>query len=348
MHIAYTLGGICLASLVTLFLLPFVYFVAVFMAIAFIIAFFFILISDGDIMLMIYDKLHLDGDNLRGKVVWLSGASSGIGEHIAYKLSTKGCKIILSARRKDELERVKETCVSKYGAKNGDLLVMPLDLTDFESHRGEAHDVISHFGKLDILINNAGKSQRSLCEDTSLEVTHRIVNINFIGTVSLTKAVLPHMLARKSGQIVNISSTAGKFGVPLSTSYSATKHAIQGFFNSLRPEVYHRNVTVTNVCPGPVVSDVVINAFQEDIDQPAIKQDMGVGERDQRSIMSTDRCAHLTVVAMANNLDEAWVSRQPVLLFMYLSQYIPSAFLWMFKRSANKRIEDFRKRQKGK
>ncbi|XP_071963239.1 dehydrogenase/reductase SDR family member 7-like isoform X1 [Antedon mediterranea] len=348
MQLVYKLGGVCLASLILLFLLPFVYFIAVFMTIAFIIAFFLILISDGDLTLMFYDKINPDGDNLSGKVVWLTGASGGIGEHIAYKLATKGCKIVLSARRESELKRVQDNCINDHGAKGGDIWILPLDLTDFESHRQLAQDVISRFGKIDILINNGGVSQRSLGVNATLEVTQQLVNVNFIGTVSITKSVLPHMLSRKSGQIVNISSVAGKFGPTLSSSYAATKHAIQGYFNTLRAEVYRQNVTITNVCPGPVVSNVFTNAMRDDIDQPTYKKDLQLAERDPRSVMPTERCAHLTTVALANNLHEAWISKQPVLLFTYVSQYMPSIFSWLNVRSGHKRIEAFQKIQKEK
>jgi short-subunit dehydrogenase len=113
-------------------------------------------------------------------------------------------------------------------------------------------------GKIDIVVLNAARSQRGIIERTVLAIDREIFDLNVIGTFSMTKAVLPYMIERKSGHLVAISSVAGKMGAPVSGSYSATKHALQGFFNTLRYEVADRNITVTTVCPGPVVSMVFL------------------------------------------------------------------------------------------
>uniref|UniRef100_A0A2C9KEQ5 Dehydrogenase/reductase SDR family member 7 n=1 Tax=Biomphalaria glabrata TaxID=6526 RepID=A0A2C9KEQ5_BIOGL len=168
-------------------------------------------------------------ENLSGKVVWITGASSGIGEHIAYQLASVGCKLVLSARRKEELERVKQTCLlsSRNKISDEDVLILPLDVVKFESHKAAVQKVLDHFHKIDILLNNAGKFQKSGWKDTELEIDREIFELNVLGPVSLTQAVLPHMTERNKGQLVVMSSLAGIMGAPFSRSYCSSKHALQ-------------------------------------------------------------------------------------------------------------------------
>ncbi|XP_067098878.1 dehydrogenase/reductase SDR family member 7 isoform X2 [Osmerus mordax] len=205
---------------------------------------------------------------LKGLVVWITGASSGIGEELAYQLAGCGSSLILSARRTDELNRVKLGCLKCSDLQDEDILVLPLDLLERESHDAKTKAAFQHFGRIDILINNGGRSQRSLFVETSVDVYQALMDLNFLGTVSLTKQVLLHMTQRGSGSIVTISSVAGLIGVPLSTGYSASKHALQGFFNSLRTELSdHPKILISTVCPGPVQSQVVQNAFTHTLEK---------------------------------------------------------------------------------
>ncbi|KAL9982697.1 hypothetical protein ACROYT_G004773 [Oculina patagonica] len=190
--------------------------------------------QDGDFTLLIYEKIGQDpAVALRGKVVWITGASSGIGEYLAYQLAKYGCKLVLSARRKAELDRVKDKCAaiatgldSSFN-KDQDILVLPLDLQKFGTHEKLAQDVLKHFGKVDILVNNGGRSQVSLVKKAPLKVDRALLDLNLLGTISLTKAVLPHMIERHEGQIVVVSSILGKFGFPLRATYCASKYALQ-------------------------------------------------------------------------------------------------------------------------
>jgi len=172
--------------------------------------------SDCDAVLHFYERFAKKPDKrLRGKIIWITGASSGIGEHLAYKLAQFGCKLVLSARRKDELERVKTQCLNLASkifplTFDEDFLVVPLDVTDFTSHSNCAATVFQHFGKIDFLVNNAGILQLGLASESDLDVDLSVLNINVLGTISLTKAVLPHMVRSKSGQIVVLSSASGK------------------------------------------------------------------------------------------------------------------------------------------
>lgn len=195
----------------------------------------------------------------KDKVIWITGASSGIGEHLAYAFAKQGAELILSARNEEELKRVQQNCDPSVRT-----LVLPMDVTDYGSLSGLAARVMNHFGRIDVLVNNAGLSQRSLVKDTDLSVDRKIMDVNFIGTVALTKAVLPYMLRQKSGQIVAISSVMGKIGTPRRSAYAASKHALHGFFDCLRAEVYEQNIKVTLICPGYVRTKVSINALTGD------------------------------------------------------------------------------------
>ncbi|KAG2457735.1 DHRS7 reductase, partial [Polypterus senegalus] len=219
-----------------------------------------------------------------------------------------------------------------------DILVLPLDLMDRDSHEEKVKCAIQHFGNIHILINNAGRSQRSLCVDTSLDVYKAIMELNFLGTISLTKHILPHFLEMKKGLIVTINSVSGMAGVPLSSGYSASKHALQGFFNSLRTELADTpNIIISNVLPGPVQSDIVKNAFTEELGKrvPVMT--------DQSHKMSTQRCIHLILVAMANNLEEVWIADQPFLAVQYLWQYAPTWAWWITSKLGKRRVENFKR-----
>jgi len=199
-------------------------------------------------------------------VVWVTGASSGIGEELACQLSKLGVSLVLSARRVQELERVKTRCLENGNLKEKDILVLPLDLTDRSSHEAATKVVLQEFGKIDILVNNAGRSQRSLCMDTSLDVFKELIELNYLGTVSLTMCVLPHMIERKQGKIVIVNSLLGILSAPLSSGYCASKHALRGFFNCLRAELAtYPGIVISNICPGPVQSNIVKNSLTEEV-----------------------------------------------------------------------------------
>ncbi|XP_078357859.1 dehydrogenase/reductase SDR family member 7-like isoform X1 [Oculina patagonica] len=295
--------------------------------------------QDGDFTLMIYEKIGQDpAVALRGKVVWITGASSGIGEYFAYQLAKYGCKLVLSARRKDELERVKDKCAAVASElnpsfnKDKDILVLPLDLQKFDTHEKLTQDVLKHFGKVDILVNNAARAQmKALVNKTSLEVDRALLDLNVVGTISLTKAVLPHMIKRHEGQIVVVSSIAGKFGSPYSATYCASKHALQGYFDSARMELVEHNIHVQTVLPGPVQSNLRLQSFTEDINK--VWGSTRMSDVDL-PVMSTERCAQLMAVGMANNLDEVWISENPMLLMTYINQYFPNFFRWICNKFA--------------
>ncbi|XP_072424485.1 dehydrogenase/reductase SDR family member 7 isoform X4 [Chiloscyllium punctatum] len=184
--------------------------------------------ADGDLTLLWCECFgNKPEDKLYKKVVWITGASSGIGEELAYQLAKLGAFLVLSARRVAELERVKQNCLDHSKLRVKDILVLLLDLNVNSSHKDATKSVIQYFGKIDILINNAGRSQRSLFLDTNLDVYEAIMHLNFLGTISLTKCVLPYMIKQEKGQIITVSSLAGLVAAPVSTGYASSKHALQ-------------------------------------------------------------------------------------------------------------------------
>ncbi|KFV79130.1 Dehydrogenase/reductase SDR family member 7, partial [Struthio camelus australis] len=272
-------------------------------------------------------------NELPGKVVWVTGASSGIGEELAYQLAKTGALLAISARREDELERVKKKCLEISNLVEKDILVLRLDLTDRRSHEAATNSVLKHFGKIDVLVNNGGRSQRSLFVDTNLDVFSAIMELNYLGTISLTKYVLNHMIQRKKGKIVTVSSVMGIMGAPLASGYCASKHALQGFFNSLRTELTdYPEISIINICPGPVQSKIIQNVFTEDLAKVR-----STGDK-----MPTDRCVRLTLVSTVNDLKEAWISDQPYLAVCYLWQYAPTWAWWLMNKMGKRRIQNFK------
>ncbi|XP_068708977.1 dehydrogenase/reductase SDR family member 7-like [Montipora foliosa] len=298
--------------------------------------------QDADFLLMFYEMFGKNATvALQGKVVWITGASSGIGEYLAYELAKSGCKLVLSARRKDELERVKQKCVDISSAlhpsfqKDQDILVLPLDLLQFDTHGNLTIDVIKHFGKVDILVNNAARGQFSWIKETPLEVDRALLDLNLVGTISLTKAVLPYMIQQQEGNIVVVSSGSGKFGSPIASTYSASKFALHGFFDTARLELGEHNINVQMVCPGPVESNILDHVLTRDMNLtlkeiPSFSGFLKAGKAFKK--MPTERCAKLMVVGMANNLDELWIAEYPFLLAYYMNQYLPNLTRWLSKK----------------
>lgn len=198
-------------------------------------------------------------ERIDGKTVWVTGASSGIGEALTYALNKKNCKLIISSRKEEELQRVKANCTHQENIK-----IVQLDLADINSMPEKTKMALRTFGQLDILINNAGLSQRSEIIDTNIEVYKRLMDINYLGTVALSKAVLPHFVEKQNGHFVTVSSLMGKFAGPQRSGYCGAKHALHGFFDVLRMEHEKDSIAVTMICPGYVQTNVDKNALTAD------------------------------------------------------------------------------------
>lgn len=192
-------------------------------------------------------------------VVWVTGASSGIGAAAVRQFHAEGAHVILSSRAPDELQEVADSL-----SGDGQKMVLPFDVTDEAEVSAAARAVLDRFGHVDILLNNAGVTQRARVVDADLSVYRTMMDVNFFGPLMLTKAVLPSMLERGAGHIVCTTSVAGKYGSPMRSGYNAAKHAAHGFFDSLREEVAQAGVDVTLIVPGAVRTNVSINALRGD------------------------------------------------------------------------------------
>lgn len=262
-------------------------------------------------------------NNLSNKVIWITGASSGIGEALVYECAKQHAKIILSARREEEL--IKVTKKANLNATNS--FILPFDLADTSSVHQLTKQVITKFGKIDILINNGGQSQRSECINTSEEIERRLFEINYFSATALTKAVLPHMLSNQSGKIVVISSIAGKFGFYLRSTYSAAKHALHGYFESLRLETEKKGISVLMVCPGKIKTNVSINAETS----TGLKHNQM--DKSHQNAMSAEACAKEIVSAIIKNKQEIFVGGKE-LLIVKIKRFFPALFEKLIRKQS--------------
>lgn len=258
---------------------------------------------------------------MKNKVVWITGASSGIGEALVYELADAGAKLIISARNRDELFRVKQKCRNQI-----DIHVLSLDLEDSESLPTKAQDAIRIYGHIDILINSGGISQRALALETDLKTEQRFMDINFWGTVILSKAVLPQMLKRNSGSIVCVSSLVGKFGTRLRSAYAASKHALHGYFESLRIEIDNPNIQILLACPGFIKTKVTINALTAD------GSAQGTMDTAQENGMPAEECAKQIIKAIEQKKDEVYIGGKEV-KGVLLKRFFPKYFSKLIKKA---------------
>lgn len=245
------------------------------------------------------------------KVVWITGASSGLGEALTYELNRRGYNLIISSRKPNELTRVKNNCIN---IENVSLL--PLDLDELDNLSQKVTEAMSFYGLIDILINNAGISQRSLIIETDLEVYKKLMNVNYMGTIALTKAILPFFVSRKKGHFVTVTSLMGKFGSPYRSGYCGAKHALHGFFDVLRMEHEKDNLHVTLVCPGFVNTNVAKNALTAD-GTPQVKNDTAT-----KNGLSPQVFAIKMVKAIETQKFEVYIGKWEV-IGIYLKRYFP-------------------------
>ncbi|TCD12584.1 SDR family oxidoreductase [Pedobacter frigidisoli] len=248
------------------------------------------------------------------KIVWITGASSGIGEALVYEYFKAGDKLIISARNRDELFRVKGNCQNSFNVH-----VLPFDLSETVTLQNKAEDAIKIFGKIDLLINSGGVSQRGLAMETDLKTEQQIMDTNFWGTVVLSKAVLPLMIKNGGGQIVVISSLVGKFGTKLRSAYSASKHALHGYFDSLRSEVYDKNIEITIICPGFIKTNVTYNALTGDGKPLNLMGDA------HEAAMTASVCAAEIVKAITAKKEEVYIGGKETKA-IWLKRFFPKIF----------------------
>lgn len=257
------------------------------------------------------------------KVCWITGASSGIGKALAQRLYDQGSRVILSARSVDKLKSI----CSDWKDKER-YLIIPLDMGDHEKLPVAAAEAQKRWGRIDVLVNNAGVSQRSLAAETDFAVMKQIMDINYLGSAGLTREVLPFMLEQKSGIIAPVSSVAGKFSTPLRTSYSASKMALQGFYDGLRAEVYDQGIQVNFIVPGFVKTNISLNAMN------ATGGKHGEMDPNQASGISPENAAGIILNGMEKNKLEIYMGIAPkVKLALFLSRNMPSVLAKMLRKA---------------
>lgn len=251
--------------------------------------------------------------NWNNKLVWITGASSGIGEALCQALDQRGATLILSSRSEEKLKKLRSTL--KHADKHH---VVPLDVSDSNSIKQCAASNAELLAKVDVLINNAGISQRSLSWETTEEAERKVMETNFFGATALTKIVMPGMLERNSGHIAVISSVVGKMGFSLRTSYAASKHALHGYFDSLRVDLKDHKIGITLVCPGRIKTNISFNALTADGSQHG-KMDSG-----QAGGIPADVCATRIIRAMEQRKAEIYIGKEQILI--YLKRFWPAIF----------------------
>lgn len=282
----------------------------------------FFLKTDGDFTLIF--KGPAPRQAIQNKVVWIVGASQNIGEELAKEYARLGAKLILTSRRVNELERVKA------GLRGAKVVVLPGDITagveELKELVQKAEAAFDGSG-IDIVVQNAACPRPKLSAvDFPDDVLQRTFDVNVLGVIRLTQLLLPGMLHRGKGHFVVVSSVAGIIPSPGQTVYCASKHALNGYFKSLRSEVLQRGVKVTITCPGP-------------IDTPRAASESAEEGLEKR--LPVRRCAELIVQAGAHDLMEAWISYQPILCLLYVMQYLPALGFYILNTIGPKRVKSY-------
>lgn len=259
---------------------------------------------------------------LKDKVIWITGASSGIGLALARLAAQEGAKLVLSARNEQALHELKSELPNSEHH-----IVRVLDLEDSSNFRQLVVDVVEHYGQIDYLFNNGGISQRSSAHDTPLDIDRRIMEINYFGNIALAKAVLPVFRSQKFGHYLIISSIAGKFGFFLRSAYSASKHALHGFYESLMLEEESNGIKVTIACPGKINTPISANAINEKGEKH------GVMDHNQSTGMPAEICARQLIDAVLANKKEVLVGNKEIKA-VQLKRFMPKIFWKVIKKQS--------------
>ena len=251
------------------------------------------------------------------ETVWITGASSGIGEALAKKFAARGDSLILSARRESELNRVRDGLISK-GTSANSILVLPFDMLDYDAYDAVLEKALAFKGGPTFLVNNAGISQRSLAIDTSMQTYRDLIEIDVFAQIALTKALLPYFIEKKAGHFMIIASVAGKLGAPLRTGYCAAKHAVMGFFDALRAEVDHYGIKVTTVTPGFIQTNIAQNALKGD-GSAFGKEDPNIAQG-----MPVDECANQILFGLKKGKKEIAVAKWNEYRALILKRFMPN------------------------
>ncbi|WP_404399544.1 SDR family oxidoreductase [Idiomarina seosinensis] len=249
---------------------------------------------------------------IKQKTIWLTGASSGIGLALAHQLAACGARLILTSRRSAQLEQLRQSLPNPDSHQ-----VLALDLSAPEQAKSEAQQALAD-QTIDVLINNAGISQRSSALQTDLSVYRQLMEIDYFGVVALNQVVLPQMTERQQGHIVAVASVAGKVGSKLRSGYSGAKFAVVGYMDCLRAEMAEHNVQVTSILPGFVNTQIAINALQADGNQ------QGHNDPEIESGISAEACAAGIIKAIEANKAEAIIGQGLSAMAPRLQRFFPA------------------------
>jgi dehydrogenase/reductase SDR family protein 7B len=250
-----------------------------------------------------------------GKVVWITGASSGIGEALVYAFLKRGATIIASSNEHSELERVKQNCT----ASPGKIFCAPFDLSDTSGIEALVKVQIEQTGRIDYLLNIGGISQRATIEETPLWLDRKIMEINYFGTIALSKAVLPYMIKQQSGHILATSSISGRFGFPLRSAYSASKQALHGFFETLHIENRKYNIRASVIIPGRVKTKISVRALD------AEGKEHGKMDEGQAKGITPKKAADIIIKGIIKDRREILVGGSELTL-LFIRRYFPALF----------------------
>lgn len=248
---------------------------------------------------------------MKDKVVLITGASSGIGRALAFAFGREGASVMICARNAQAIEAVADE-LRRAGIN---ALALAADVSAEADVRRLIEQTVAHFGRIDVLINNAGITMRSMLVDTDPAVIQKVMDVNFMGTVYATRYALPH-IQRTKGSVVGISSIAGYRGLPVRSGYSASKFAMNGFLEALRTELLHTGVHVLTACPGFTASNIRYSALD------AHGQVAGETVRDESSMMTADECADHILKAVKNRRRELVLTTQGKLT-VFLNKWLP-------------------------
>lgn len=258
--------------------------------------------------------------DLKNKVCWVTGASSGIGEGLVKELTKNGCKLVISSRKIEDLKRVQ----LDNGLTDENCFCLPMDMYQSDSFVEKVQLVIQKMGAIDLVFHNAGISQRGMMIDTPVAVDRQIMEINFMSVVALTKAVLPQMFKQNFGHFVITSSVAGKLGTPMRSAYCASKHALNGYFDSLRAELWPQNIGATICCPGYIKTNISLNAVS------ANGQQFGKMDKNQAQGMSVEQCCQKMIEAVKAEKREVLIGGKETLA-VYIKRFFPSVLAKIVK-----------------
>ena len=256
--------------------------------------------------------------------VWITGATSGLGRALALTLGQQGTSLVLSGRNADALTAL----ASELGPlREGQTVdAVAFDLAEKQNYQTLVTSTVAKTGRIDIMVHNAGLSQKGFFRETEAEVEETLWRVNYQSTVELTKALLPYMIEWGGGQIVVVGSIAGRYGAPYLTTYSATKHALYGFYESLRYEVEQHGVSVLMVTPGFIKTDIARKALNERGE--AALQD----SKAQANGIPPAQAAQKMVKAMSKKKNGTLYIGKLELLFLPISQLSPRLFYWLIKK----------------